>query len=288
MNRGPTDAVAAQNLTLMEETAECTEDLPAFFVVRHTPTTADNYAVVVQCCKSPNWPHAAHVWNMSLVENPKEFLGQSMMVEHYAGWPNLNSQMPFLVERFSRNDNEHKKLYKTTAIYSKFAIRQAHGTLIPVLDLNKARLVLPSRFTNLHDNQNDRFRFELRLGVPIEPDSIRTLREMRQQAIQLAELEAARMIIRMQANTNQRQVTVQAPRPRSLPQHIVNQYLESLVAKQEACPITMAPLDKDSACLTPCGHALDSSSAKHWISNEHSCPVCRQECSESDLLVWTA
>ncbi len=288
MNQPPTNAVAAHNLTILEETKECDLVLPSMFAVRHSPNSSNDFAAIVHCTPSPNWNSNSHIWNMGLIEEPKEFLGVSMMIEHPTQWTHLNSNSPFLVERFSCRPEENKKIYKTTVKYTGFAIRQADGNAIPLLELNKARLVLSSRFTHLDGPQGIRFRFMLRMGLNIEPDSVTRLRELRQQAINMAELEAAGLLIRMNAQNSRREITVLPPRANKMPQHIVNQYIEALVGKQESCPITMAPLDKESACLTPCGHALDSSSAKHWISNEHSCPVCRQGCSEEDLQVWTA
>jgi hypothetical protein len=68
-----------------------------------------------------------------------------------------------------------------------------------------------------------------------------------------------------------------------LPQSVVNGYIESLAAKQEVCPISLLPLDKDSTLVAPCGHAISHRAAICWIRDARSCPVCRAEVSESQL-----
>jgi hypothetical protein len=68
-----------------------------------------------------------------------------------------------------------------------------------------------------------------------------------------------------------------------LPQSVVNGYIESLIAKQEVCPISLIPLEKESTLVAPCGHAISHHVATRWIRDARSCPVCRAEVSESQL-----
>lgn len=79
-----------------------------------------------------------------------------------------------------------------------------------------------------------------------------------------------------------------ATKPVPMPQHIVNGYLEALFAKEEACPITCEELGKQTAVLTPCGHALSRLVGERWIQEKRSCPVCRSPCAVQDLLQWKA
>lgn len=80
-------------------------------------------------------------------------------------------------------------------------------------------------------------------------------------------------------------------RPRSsngkIPQHILNTYIQTLIDKQDNCPIEMTPLDKRTVRITPCGHALSANAAECWITYKHSCPVCREECSMEELQQWS-
>lgn len=71
-----------------------------------------------------------------------------------------------------------------------------------------------------------------------------------------------------------------------IPQHILNTYIQTLLDKEENCPVEMMPLTKESVRITPCGHALSVSAAECWIAYKHSCPVCREECSLVELQQW--
>ena len=71
-----------------------------------------------------------------------------------------------------------------------------------------------------------------------------------------------------------------------VPQHILNVYIQSLLDKEENCPIQMVPLTKETVRITPCGHAMSASAAEYWITYKHSCPVCRQNCSVEELQKW--
>ena len=72
----------------------------------------------------------------------------------------------------------------------------------------------------------------------------------------------------------------------TIPNHILKVYMDSLIEKNECCPVTLMPLTKETICLTKCGHAFSRLSAKHWIQDAHSCPVCREPVSEHDLQVY--
>jgi hypothetical protein len=40
--------------------------------------------------------------------------------------------------------------------------------------------------------------------------------------------------------------------------------------------------------MTPCGHAMTYVSAKEWVRNAHSCPVCRAPLELEQMQCWTA
>ena len=73
----------------------------------------------------------------------------------------------------------------------------------------------------------------------------------------------------------------------TIPPHIVNIYIQSLLDKKDACPITMEPFEKTTTCITSCGHALSKTGAYKWISEKKSCPVCRTPCDVNNLATWT-
>ena len=72
----------------------------------------------------------------------------------------------------------------------------------------------------------------------------------------------------------------------SIPQHILNAYIDGLLEKNENCPIEMTPLTKETIRITPCGHSMSVNAAEYWITCKHSCPVCREGCSVDQLLGW--
>jgi len=63
-----------------------------------------------------------------------------------------------------------------------------------------------------------------------------------------------------------------------IPAHIVKVYIQSLIDKNETCPISLESFEMDKTCITSCGHALSKSSAESWFSKNTTCPVCRTSC----------
>jgi hypothetical protein len=129
----------------------------------------------------------------------------------------------------------------------------------------------------------------MRSGQPIQfPILPNHIREARHAAIQDAENAAVAFL---QRNTilprSQAPVIQQTSNPAipKLPQHIVNAYIESLVAKEEVCPVTFNTLLQQSTYIIGCGHAISEEAIK-WIETEHSCPVCRSVCSLDILQQW--
>lgn len=70
------------------------------------------------------------------------------------------------------------------------------------------------------------------------------------------------------------------------PQHIINTFIESCIAKNTECPFELEPLTKETTAITPCGHAATYSAMVRWIEGDDSCPVCRRPCSKNDLMTW--
>jgi hypothetical protein len=80
-------------------------------------------------------------------------------------------------------------------------------------------------------------------------------------------------------NTQTEQIYKEPKVESKIPAHIIAAYVESLLNKNEVCPITMEPLESSSLYITECGHAMSKSAACRWITEKNSCPVCRVECS---------
>jgi hypothetical protein len=80
---------------------------------------------------------------------------------------------------------------------------------------------------------------------------------------------------------------IQAQAQPTMPQHIANAYIDSLIASGTLCPIAQEPLTRDTACLTPCGHVYSFDEVARWIQGGHSCcPECRASCSVAQLQRW--
>lgn len=61
-----------------------------------------------------------------------------------------------------------------------------------------------------------------------------------------------------------------------LPSHVAALLIAHAVSTGATCPITMEPIDANTATTTPCGHVFTESALRHWISTQrHTCPECR-------------
>lgn len=67
--------------------------------------------------------------------------------------------------------------------------------------------------------------------------------------------------------------------PQPLPKHIQLIVLEKAEAEGKLCPITMNPIRKSTASVTSCGHIFQTTAIQEWMSDNRTCPECRQICS---------
>ena len=81
-------------------------------------------------------------------------------------------------------------------------------------------------------------------------------------------------------------VEVPARNQQSLPQYILNGYIENIVTKKESCPILMTELALDTTCITPCGHAMSKEGLDSWFQTSQTCPVCRTAFLQDQLQTW--
>jgi len=71
-----------------------------------------------------------------------------------------------------------------------------------------------------------------------------------------------------------------------IPQRVLNAYIESSIAKNETCPITIMPIEKSDAIVTPCYHIMSKSAGEQWISMKNQCPVCKESCTSNQTMKW--
>ena len=59
------------------------------------------------------------------------------------------------------------------------------------------------------------------------------------------------------------------------PPHIIDAVLDHAETTKKICPITMEPIQKQTATLTRCGHIFQKAALTAWLKTKTSCPECR-------------
>lgn len=70
-----------------------------------------------------------------------------------------------------------------------------------------------------------------------------------------------------------------SPPPPPLPKHIQTIVLERAESEGQTCPITLTPIKSVTATVTSCGHIFQTAAIQEWLSENQTCPECRQICS---------
>ena len=234
------------------------------------------------------------LWKLTLVEQPLEALGRCQ-VSFYPDTCLSGQEHKIIVQRPNPNPDSNNKLFLTNVKHSRYAIRTETGQFVPILNMTDPCLVLHSRFIHIDTTYMDRFGFVCDHGRELVPLTLIRRGEIQQQAIQMAERAARALLERTTAAPPPVAPVIRQPRQppqpqvrATMPQHIVNTVIESLVAQEKECPILQTTLEKETTCLTPCGHAMTTDAAARWIRDAHSCPECRSPCSVDQLQVWRA
>jgi hypothetical protein len=275
---GCTPAVLAHNQELLNSTQVSTTTLPPRFVLQKPDT---NFAVLVETTQLPR-----NCWKLDLVRDPSNILHNYMPtpVDAYAQFEGTHT---ILVQRESRKSEFNKKLYKTQVWFANQGLTSQSGlfpSFIPVLKMSSPHTILASQFTRLLQVPGaTHWRFPYEMYQRIPDGSIQSLR---MEALEEAERAAADLLMHFAGRRPPTPPPTRSDKP-AMPAHVVNVFVEAAIAKGELCPITQEALTKETTVVTPCGHALDNSSAKYWISTKNSCPVCRHPCSEDQLQKWT-
>jgi hypothetical protein len=89
-----------------------------------------------------------------------------------------------------------------------------------------------------------------------------------------------RMAATIMASMSQYPKPVQGrPPPPPLPRHIQTIVLERAESEGQTCPITLTPIKTATATVTSCGHIFQTAAIQEWLSENQTCPECRQICS---------
>jgi hypothetical protein len=272
-----------------------------FLVYRHRMTSrTDPTKWNAALFTSERHTYPTTCWKFQIQYNPCQTLATGMLQTIQDRW-SLTSPKRFVVKR------ETGKLYLTEVSYTGEAVCCAGGQQIPVLQFRNKCVVLSDKFSKLDGSEQSMYQVSLQHNIPIvEPEWI-VIRQRREAALAMAEtaaeefLTGSRAVIPPLFPSGEPPARVEqehhAPRrgqteptqtivTASLPQHIVNSYIQTLLQAGETCPISMEPLTQESSVITPCGHAVSKDAAVHWIQGAHSCPVCRKACTIASLQSW--
>jgi hypothetical protein len=309
-----TNELTQHNQAVLRESDVSHVTLPPMFVLWRHPNHerfmrvnghTHEQAYSAACIVTERINGAIHpLWKLTLVEQPLEALGRCMVTLWPDNW--LSGQKhKIIIRRPSPHQEEHNKLYVTEIQHTRYALRLENNQAVPILKLENPCLVLHTRFSQLDTTHMESFGFVCDHGRELIPPTLIRRDELRRQAIQMAQRAAQTLLERSQEApvpptpqpVVQRRVSpppvpptpVAQPSTRAtMPQHIVNTVIETLVTQEKECPILQTPLEKETTCLTPCGHAMTTDAAARWIQGARSCPECRSPCLVDQLQVWRA
>lgn len=165
------------------------------------------------------------------------------------------------------------RFFKTRIEFEPFEFRSVDGhVILPILTLSNSTVVLPSEFKTIPEHG------------PGTPYSI----SIAHYSTRLASSSIPQTQTPTPSAPVSRSRPSSPPKTSALPQYLVNMVIEAAVQKGDTCPVSLEPLTKASVRLTPCGHLVSHPAAEHWLSNAHSCPVCRQDLAKEALMKWVA
>ena len=238
--------------------------LPRMFLIRRKPLpliqeySSDTFALVETKTVRPALTFHDYT-TFTLVKDPRDLLQGDRIYRH-----DPPIQNPISLEVYRASKRAFATRFFTIQIYFEpYEFRRADRTLtVPVLHIPNSTVILPSEFKIIGEGST-------RYGLTLYFDHL------------LPQIQTPSPISSSRPNSAQKTVS-------ALPQHLVNTVIEAAIEKVSSCPVSLEPLTKASARLTPCGHLVSHLAAEHWLSNAHSCPVCRQDLVKVALMKWVA
>lgn len=299
-------------------------ELPQFFAIyRHdvpdqrVRSEASHWlAALVTAERCPN---TRTQWRFHIMRDPIDTIDvASVYIERNDRWLGDQSH-GILVQKLSRDLAEHGRLVYTRVKFNNVVISVTGADQqIPCLEISEALRILPRQFQELGTSSRyAHYGFHLRPTEPIIRNWTNMMEgvQLRDPAAILARIDQ-RILQRNQqavdgvaasggffqgmiARRQQREGQQLQPQPTAppapvaqaqptMPQHVVNTFIDAEIARGTVCPISQEPLTRDTACLTPCGHVYSFDEVAHWIQGGHSCPECRAACSVAQLQRWSA
>lgn len=301
-------SVVEHNMQIVRTIERSSITLPPLFAVwrKRAPALEDNWSAVL--CRATALPEEAGLWRFDLVRGPLQelrcgFVTAAETDEWFGGVAHT-----ILVKRPSTRPEENGKYYNTTIRYNGHYVRRGDGSKVPFVSMSRPCAVLASAYMNVMDQYGEPWRAVLRPGVSFGCPSIAEMRLLAdagapplptapivrvEDTEEYKELEAE-AIHRIHSNIElstevyelQQQLEALKRERARMPQRIVNGFIESVLAGGAVCPISLEPIERGEACLTPCGHVLGFDAAARWIQSAHTCPECRARLEEEDLQRW--
>jgi hypothetical protein len=306
-------SVLEHNNRIVRSVMRSAMTLPSMVVLWKSkdPALERNYTAVLCTLDRVKSEHYG-IWTFTLVEHPMDTLGYgSITLCPEDSWF-FNDSHDILVKRASSRPEEDGKFLHTTIEYNSYVLKLQNGDRIPFVHLSNPCRVLPCKFMNLTSPTNASWSFQAipgrSFGVPATPPPVAprasappaprkpsapapTRSVLETQEYKELEEEAFRRLhqnaqLSIENEHLQKQLKELQQPCRKLPQRIVNGFIEGTLINGYECPIDMCPIEKQHACLTPCGHVLTYSSASRWIEGAHSCPECRSPLEVEQLQRW--
>jgi hypothetical protein len=279
------------NTNLLQTVVRSSITLPPVMAIWRYPNNIhDGSSSIAALLVSQRLPNHQGIWKLNLMPHTREYLWQGTLVQSSHDEWFRNTQHKILLEAYSDTGIHPPRLYESIIQYNNHKIILPHRT-IPVVRVHHDVRILNPKYRYLSRNENEAYRFEMKLGHLNPHPAPPTISSSAILAIE-AEAEAEYQQLVQSAQSTLRSVrsvqSVSTKAPNLLIQRIVNGFLEGMIAKGEQCPIEMEPLKKENACMTPCGHAMTYAPAKEWVRTAHSCPVCRAPLELEQMQCWTA
>jgi hypothetical protein len=234
-------------------------DLPPLFALWRYERSLDvnRYdAVLVMTTKILS---ARCVWSLSLVENPLDHIQNASLVHNSVDRWFSNRAHHIIIQRQSTINEENNRYHDVFIQYKNYVIQLEENQVIPILFMSEVYSAMPIQFVNLHLPENMKYRFQLKRG-PVLP------------VVEAPTVEAP---------------TVEAPTIETrLPQFVINELIEGIVARNLDCPILIERLTRESTRILPCCHAISAEAVLHYSDGIHSCPQCRKPFRNLQLQQW--
>lgn len=180
---------------------------------------------------------------------------------------------------------EHERIHKTYMhAMNRCIVRHDGSMVIPVVCLTGGYHCLGKEYWNAHESSYATYRYIPRPSAP----GVSVHVKMFPKGIVSAEIGPVQRSEATTGAPGQESVHALQQESATVPQRIINAYIEHAVMKGENCSITMEPLIKELCVVTPCWHVFHTSGLMPWIAQTHRCPTCHSACQNEKIMKFVA